>query len=121
MITRISHLGLAVRDLDAAIDLYTNVFGLELQRRWVVESERMEAASLRVCDVEIELMRPLEEESPVGRFIARRGEGLHHVAYRVDDVAGALSAAEDAGLEVIDETPRPGGSGHTLVGFLHPR
>jgi methylmalonyl-CoA epimerase len=121
MIRRISHLGLAVGDLDAAIGLYRDVFGLELERRWVAETDRMEAASFRVGDVEIELMQPLEEDSPVGRFIARRGEGLHHVAYQVDDVAEALRAAREAGVEVIDEGPRPGGGGRTLVGFLHPR
>jgi methylmalonyl-CoA epimerase len=121
MIRRISHLGLAVRDLDAAIRLYQDVFGLELEHRWVAEADHMEAASFRVGDLEIELMQPLEEESPVGRFIARRGEGVHHVAYEVEDVAEALRAAEGAGLEVIDRAPRSGGDGRTLVGFLHPK
>src|SRR5437660_12188998 len=121
MIRRISHLGVAVRDLDAAISLYRDVFGLELERRWVAEADRMEAAAFRVGGVRIELMQPLEEESPVGRFIAKRGEGLHHVAYQVDDVADALRAAQDAGVELIDEAPRTGGGGRTLVGFLHPK
>jgi methylmalonyl-CoA/ethylmalonyl-CoA epimerase len=121
MIKRISHLGLAVRDLDAAVRLYQGVFGLELERRWVAESEQMEAASFRVGDMEIELMQPLREESPVGRFISRRGEGIHHVAYKVDDVAEALRAAEGAGVQAIDESPRTGGDGRTLIGFLHPK
>jgi methylmalonyl-CoA epimerase len=121
MIRRISHLGLAVRDLDAAVRLYQDVFGLELEHRWVSEADRMEAASFRVGDLEIELMQPLEEESPVGRFIARRGEGVHHVAYKVDDVAEALRAAGGAGIEAIDSAPRSGGDGRTLIGFLHPR
>src|SRR5437588_6604437 len=121
MIRRISHLGIAVRNLDAAIALYRDVFGLEPERRWVAEADRMEAASFRVGDVGIELMQPLEEESPVGRFITRRGEGLHHVAYQVDDVAEALRTAGDAGVELIDAVPRPGGGGGTLVGFLHPK
>jgi len=121
MIKRVSHLGVAVRDLDAAVRLYRDVFGLELERRWTSAGEGMEAAAFRVGDLEIELMQPLDDSSPVGRFIARRGEGLHHVAYAVDDVAGALQAVEEAGVEVIDRTPRPGGEGKTLIGFLHPK
>ncbi|MBO0684151.1 MAG: methylmalonyl-CoA epimerase [Candidatus Dormibacteraeota bacterium] len=121
MLRRVSHLGLAVRDLDAAIALYRDVFGLQLEHRWVAETDRMEAASFRIGDVHLELMQPLDEDSPVGKFIARRGEGLHHVAYKVDDVAEALGAARAAGVETIDQTPRPGGDGRTHIGFLHPR
>src|SRR5215471_16635996 len=121
MLRRISHLGLAVRDLDAAIRLYEQVFGLKIAHRWVAEVDRMEAASFHIGDLEIELMRPLEDDSPVGRFIARRGEGIHHIAYKVDDVAGALERARVAGVETIDERPRAGGDGRTRIGFLHPR
>jgi methylmalonyl-CoA epimerase len=121
MLRRISHLGLAVRDLDAAIRLYEEVFGLRVAHRWVAEADRMEAASFRIGDLEIELMQPLEEDSPIGRFIARRGEGLHHVAYKVDDVADALHRAEGAGVQTIDREPRRGGDGRTLIGFLHPK
>jgi methylmalonyl-CoA/ethylmalonyl-CoA epimerase len=121
MLRRISHLGLAVKDLDAAIKLYEEVFGLPVAHRWVAEADRMEAATFHVGEMEIELMQPLEEDSPVGRFIARRGEGIHHVAYKVDDVAGALHRAREAGVQTIDEEPRAGGDGHTRIGFLHPR
>ena len=121
MVKRISHLGLAVRDLDAAIQLYEQVFGLRIAHRWVAEADRMEAATFRVGDLEIELMQPLEEDSPIGRFIARRGEGIHHIAYRVDDVADALGRAREAGVATIDQVPRPGGDGRTQIGFLHPR
>jgi methylmalonyl-CoA/ethylmalonyl-CoA epimerase len=121
MLRRISHLGLAVRDLDAAIALYEEVFGLKVAHRWVAEADRMEAATFRVGDLEIELMQPVEEDSPVGRFIAKRGEGVHHIAYKVDDVAGALERARTAGVQTIDEHPRQGGDGRTRVGFLHPR
>jgi methylmalonyl-CoA epimerase len=121
VLRRISHLGLAVKDLDAAIALYEGVFGLKIAHRWVAEADRLEAASFRVGDMEIELMRPLEDDSPVGRFIARRGEGIHHIAYRVDDVGESLEAAREAGIETIDERPRTGGGGRTLVGFLHPK
>jgi methylmalonyl-CoA/ethylmalonyl-CoA epimerase len=121
MLKRISHLGLAVKDLDAAIRLYEQVFGLQITHRWVAEVDRMEAAAFRVGDLEIELMQPLDEDSPVGKFIARRGEGIHHVSYKVDDVAGALKSARQAGVDTIDQEPRQGGGGRTLVGFLHPR
>ncbi|MBJ7600702.1 MAG: methylmalonyl-CoA epimerase [Candidatus Nephthysia bennettiae] len=121
MLRRISHLGLAVKDLDAAVRLYEGVFGLEAERRWVAEADQMRAASFRVGEVEIELMEPLAPDSPVGRFIARRGEGIHHVAYRVDDVAEALDSARSAGMDTIDERPRVGGGGSTRIGFLHPR
>jgi methylmalonyl-CoA/ethylmalonyl-CoA epimerase len=121
MLRQISHLGLAVKDLDAAIRLYEGVFGLKVEHRWVAEADRMEAASFRVGPIEIELMQPLEEDSPVGRFIARRGEGIHHIAYKVDDVAEALTRARESGIDTIDENPRGGGDGRTKIGFLHPR
>ena len=121
MLRRISHLGLAVRDLDAAIQLYEEVFGLRVARRWVAEADRMEAAAFHVGGMEIELMQPLEPDSPVGRFIARRGEGIHHIAYKVDDVGEALDRAREAGVETIDQEPRSGGDGRTRIGFLHPR
>ena len=121
MLREVSHLGLAVKDLDAAIRLYEEVFGLRVEHRWVAAADRMEAASFRIGALEIELMQPLDDDSPVGRFIARRGEGVHHVAYKVDDVGAALQAARDAGVETVDEEPRPGGDGRTRIGFLHPR
>ncbi len=121
MLRLISHLGLAVKDLDAAIQLYEGVFGLSLAHRWVAEADRMEAATFRLGDLEIELMQPLDEDSPVGRFIARRGEGIHHVAYEVDDLAEALASAREAGVATIDQVPRTGGDGMTRIGFLHPR
>jgi len=121
MLERISHLGLAVKDLDAAIQLYEQVFGLRIAHRWVAEADRMEAATFRVGELEIELMQPLEEDSPIGRFIARRGEGIHHIAYRVEDVAEALNRAREAGVATIDQAPRAGGDGRTRIAFLHPR
>jgi methylmalonyl-CoA/ethylmalonyl-CoA epimerase len=118
---QISHLGFAVKDLGRAIELYERAFGLEVKHRWVAREDGMEAASFRIGDVEIELMQPLGADTPVGRFIAKRGEGLHHVAYKVDDVAGVLDAVREAGLETIDSKPRRGGDGRTRVGFLHPK
>ena len=121
MLRRISHLGLAVKDLDEAIKLYEGVFGLQITHRWVAEADRMEAATFRIGNTEIELMQPLEDDSPVGRFIARRGEGIHHIAYAVDDVGDALRRAEANGIRTIDKEPRPGADGRTRIGFLHPR
>ncbi len=122
MIKRISHLGIAVNDLDAAVRLYRGVLGLAPAHRWVAEADRMEACSFVLPGgVELELMRPLEADSPVGKFIAKRGEGIHHIAFKVDDVGGALRRVQADGLETIDKAPRTGGGGKTLVGFLHPR
>ncbi len=121
MLRRISHLGLAVKDLDAAIRLYEEVFGLRVAHRWIAEADRMEAATFRLDGMEIELMQPLEADSPIGRFIARRGEGIHHIAYKVDDVAEALHRARESGVQTIDQEPRAGGDGRTRIGFLHPR
>jgi methylmalonyl-CoA/ethylmalonyl-CoA epimerase len=118
---RISHLGFAVKNLDQAIDLYEKAFGLRVHHRWIAREDGMEAASFRVGEVGIELMQPLGPDTPVGRFIAKRGEGLHHVAYSVDDVAEVLDAVGKAGLETIDKQPRAGGDGRTKVGFLHPK
>jgi methylmalonyl-CoA/ethylmalonyl-CoA epimerase len=121
MIKRLSHLGLAVRDLDAAIRQYVDVFGFELEHRWVAEADGMEAASVRSGELVIELMQPLGPDTPVGKFLDRRGEGLHHVSYEVDDVAQALAKVQQAGLQTVDARPREGGDGRTLVAFIHPR
>jgi len=118
---RISHLGFAVSDLERAIELYERAFGLQVKHRWVAREDGMKAASFKVGEVEIELMQPLAPDTPVGRFIAKRGEGLHYVAYKVDDVAEVLDAVRQAGLETIDSRPRRGGDGRTRVGFLHPK
>ena len=121
MIKRISHLGFAVKDLDQAIELYEEVFGARVTHRFESAQDRMRAATIRVGDLEIELMQPTQDDSPVGKFIAKRGEGIHHVCYKVDDVAGALHRAADHGVETIDKEPRAGAGGRTRVGFLHPK
>jgi methylmalonyl-CoA/ethylmalonyl-CoA epimerase len=121
MIRSISHLGLAVTDLEAAISRYRDALGFTLELRWISESEGMEAAELSSGDARVELMQPTRPDSPVGKFLAKRGEGIHHVCYAVDDVASALAEARDHGLETIDATPRAGSDGRTRVGFLHPR
>jgi methylmalonyl-CoA/ethylmalonyl-CoA epimerase len=117
---RIHHIGVAVADLDESIRLYQNALGAELVHRAASETEGLEAALLRIGDGEIELMAPLREDSPVGKFVAKRGPGLHHVAYGVDDIDVALARARDAGLELIDAEPRLGLHGRRIA-FVHPK
>jgi methylmalonyl-CoA epimerase len=100
--------------------MYKGVFGAELVHRAVNESEGLEAAFLRAGSGEIELMRATREDSPVGKFVAKRGPGLHHVAYVVGDIEGALVQAREAGMQLIDETPRRGMHG-TRIAFIHPK
>ena len=120
MFARIDHVGVAVEDLDAAIALHEQTYGMELAHREVVEEQGVEAVLLDVGPSHVELLRPLEPDSAVGRFLASRGPGLHHVAYRVDDIDAALDALRDRGLQLIDETPRRG-IRDSRVAFLHPR
>jgi methylmalonyl-CoA epimerase len=117
---RIHHIGVAVADLDESIRLYESALGAELMHRAASEHEGLEAALLRIGDDEIELMAPLRADSPVGKFIAKRGPGLHHVAYGVSDIRAALLAAHAAGLELIDAEPRIGLHGRRIA-FVHPK
>ena len=119
MFAQSDHVGVAVEDLDAAIALHERTYGLALAHREVVEEQGVEAVLLDVGESHVELLKPLSEESPVGRFLAKKGPGLHHVAYQVEDVAAALQQARDNGMRLIDETPRTGIRG-TQVAFLHP-
>jgi methylmalonyl-CoA/ethylmalonyl-CoA epimerase len=116
---RIHHLGVAVEDLDEAVATYTRLFGGELEHRQTVPDQGVEAAALLVGDGRVELLASLGEETPVGRFLARRGPGMHHVAYEVSDVQAALETLADAGAELIDAEPRAGLFG-LEVAFVHP-
>ena len=120
MLSRIDHVGVAVDDLDAAIGLYETAFGMPLAHRVTVESQGVEAVLLDVGEGHVELLRPLGPDTAVGKFLERRGPGLHHVAYAVDDIESALESARAAGLEAIDAEPRQGIRG-SRVAFLHPR
>jgi methylmalonyl-CoA epimerase len=115
----IHHLGLAVVDLDEAIDTYEKLFGARLEHRDALAEQGVEAASLLFGDGRIELLAATGEDTPVGRFLARRGPGLHHVAYRVDDVGAALDELASAGAQLIDSEPRRGLFG-LQVAFVHP-
>lgn len=115
----IHHVGLAVSDLDEAVATYVRLFEGTLEHRELVPDQGVEAASLLVGSSRIELLAPTGEDTPVGRFLARRGPGVHHIAYEVDDVAVALERLADAGAELIDTVPRRGLFG-LQVAFVHP-
>jgi methylmalonyl-CoA/ethylmalonyl-CoA epimerase len=120
LLTEIDHVAIAVSDLEAAIAYYRDTFGAELAHREVVESDGVEEALLLIAESYVQLLTPTRDDSPVARFLQNRGEGLHHVAYRVDDCAVALDAVKAHGGRVIDEVPRPG-SRETTVAFVHPK
>ena len=116
---RIHHLGVAVEDLDAALTTYERLFGAEVEHRETVADQGVEAASLRVGESRVELLASLGEDTPVGKFLAKRGPGMHHVAYEVDDVRAALAELAAEGVELVDAEPRRGLFG-LQVAFLHP-
>jgi methylmalonyl-CoA/ethylmalonyl-CoA epimerase len=120
MFGRIDHVGVAVEDIDAALDLYEQSFEMELAHRETVDSQGVEAVLLDVGEGHVELLRPLGPETAVGKFLARKGPGLHHVAYAVEDIDVALESLSAAGLELIDSEPRVG-IRESRVAFLHPR
>ena len=117
---RIDHVGVAVEDLDAAIELYGSRFDMREQHRETVEEQGVEAVLLEIGDGHVELLRPLSEDTAVGKFLSKRGPGLHHVAYQTDDIDRTLGAVREAGIGLIDETSRVGIRG-SWVAFLHPR
>jgi methylmalonyl-CoA/ethylmalonyl-CoA epimerase len=119
LFARVDHIGVAVEDLDAAIALHERDYGMTLVHREVIDEQGVEAVLLDVGENHVELLRPLGEDTPVGRFLANRGPGLHHVAYQVSDVDSTLARLRERGLRLIDETPRTGIRG-SRVAFLHP-
>ena len=120
MFTRVDHIGVAVEDLDAALELYERDYGMTLVHREVVSSQGVEAVLLDVGENHVELLAPLGPDTPVGKFLAKRGPGMHHVAYQVPDIEAALASLRDAGVRLIDEQPRTG-IRNSRVAFLHPK
>jgi len=118
--SRIDHIGVAVEQIEPALELYRDSFELRVAHREVVQDQGVEAVLLDVGEGHVELLAPLGEQTPVGRFLAKQGPGLHHVAYRVADIDAALEAVRQAGLELIDQHPRIGIRG-SRVAFMHPR
>jgi methylmalonyl-CoA/ethylmalonyl-CoA epimerase len=120
LLTEIDHVAIAVHDLEAAIEYYRAAFGAEVHHREVVERDGVEEALLKVADSYVQLTTPTRADSPIAKFLEKRGEGLHHVGYRVDDCAEALASVVAAGGRPIDAEPRPGSRG-TTVAFVHPK
>ena len=120
LLTEIDHVAIAVRDLEAAIDYYERAFGATVDHREIVEYDGVEEALLKVADSYVQLLTPTRDDSPVAKAIEKRGEGLHHIGYRVSDCAAALEAMVAAGATPIDSAPRPGSRG-TTVACMHPK
>jgi methylmalonyl-CoA/ethylmalonyl-CoA epimerase len=120
MLNKVEHIALAVADLDAAIDHYSKIWGLAVEHRERVEDQGVDEAMLAIGDTYLQLLGPTSPDSTVGKFIERRGEGLHHIAYEVDDLEATLAELKSKGVPLIDEAPRKGGRGH-MVAFVHPK
>ena len=120
MFSRIDHVGVAVEQIEPALELYRDSLELAVAHREVVEEQGVEAVLLDVGENHVELLAPLAPDTPVGKFLARQGPGLHHVAYQVTDIEATLAKLKHAGLQLIDEQPRTGIRG-SRVAFLHPR
>lgn len=120
MIKKIDHIAIAVSDLDAEIQRYRDVLGLEFNGTEVVEEQKVKVAFFTVGDVHIELTAPTEEDSPVGKFLAKKGSGIHHIAYEVDDLENQIADFQDKGIRMIDKEPRVGAH-NAKIAFAHPK
>ena len=120
VLTEIDHIGIAVRDLPAALDTYREAFDAVVDHREELIDEGVEVALLKVAESYVQLLAPLHDDSELAAFLDERGEGIHHIGFRVDDVAAVLDVLAAQGHELVDEEPRPGSRG-TLIAFVHPR
>jgi methylmalonyl-CoA/ethylmalonyl-CoA epimerase len=120
LVKSVDHIGIAVSNLDEALELYTDTFGLELQGTEVVEEQKVKVAFLPIGDTEIELLESTDPEGPIAKFIEKRGQGIQHIALRVDDIDAALDRMRAKGIRLIDEKPRYGAGG-ARIAFLHPK
>jgi len=120
MIKQIDHLGIAVHNLDTSIEYYTQALGLKCEGREDVASQKVKTAFFAVGDVHLELLEPTSDDSPIAKFLEKNGEGIHHIAYKVDDIQKQLSLASDQGVRLIHEVPIEG-AGNKMVAFLHPK
>lgn len=120
MLEKINHIGIAVKSIEAALPFYRDVLGMAFEGTEEVTEQRVKVAFLVVGESRIELLEPTSDDSPVARFLEKNGEGIHHLAYHVDDLAATLSRLKAQGVRLIDETPRCGAHG-TSIAFLHPK
>ncbi|MEQ8762993.1 MAG: methylmalonyl-CoA epimerase [Planctomycetota bacterium] len=120
MLDKLNHIGIAVTDIESAARLYRDVLGLEVIGEEVVEDQKVRTLKLKVGEVTIELLEPTAADSPISKFLEKRGGGIHHLAYDVEDLEATLAKLKDAGLQLIDEEPRIGAGGHRIA-FVHPK
>ncbi|MGI9623677.1 MAG: methylmalonyl-CoA epimerase [Acidimicrobiales bacterium] len=120
ILTEIDHIAIAVNDLDEAIAFYENAFGARVEHREQIERDGVDEALLKVAESYVQLITGTRDDSPVAKYLEKKGEGLHHVGYRVDDCAAALASMVEAGATPIDSEPRPGSRG-TTIAFIHPK
>ncbi len=120
MISAVNHLGIAVRDLEKSMELFRTIFRVESFHREVVEEQKVSIASFKIGDVLVELTAPTSEDSPIAKFLDKRGEGIHHIAFSADNVNAELSRLADDGIQLIDATAKQGAH-NMLIGFLHPK
>ena len=119
-LSHIEHLGIAVKNLETAIPYYENVLGLKCYSIEEVPSQKVKTAFFKIGDTKIELLEPTSEDSTIAKFIEKKGEGVHHIAFATNDLPGALKEAEEKGVQLIDKAPRPGAEGLEIA-FLHPK
>ncbi|MBN1407945.1 MAG: methylmalonyl-CoA epimerase [Calditrichaceae bacterium] len=120
MITKINHIGIAVNSLDEQIGFYRDVLNLDFEGIEAVHDQMVRAALFKVGEVRIELLEPTSPESPIAKFIEKKGEGMHHIAYETDQIDNEISGLKKAGIQMIDENPKPGAQ-HTTIAFIHPK
>ncbi len=120
MIEGIDHIGIAVKDLEEAMSIYRDIFGLEFKGTETIEEQKINLASFIIGGVKIELIKPTHPDEPIGKFIEKRGEGIHHIAFRVENINGILKELSAKGLTLIDEKARTGANG-TQIAFIHPK
>ncbi len=120
MVTKIDHIGIAVRNLDETLKFYEDILGIKCVSTEVVEEQKVKVAFLPIGDTEVELLESTEEDGPVAKFIEKKGEGIQHIAYKVDDIEKAIEELKEKGIKLIDEKPRYGAGG-AKIAFLHPK
>jgi methylmalonyl-CoA/ethylmalonyl-CoA epimerase len=120
MVTKIDHIGIAVKDLEASLKFYQETLGMDLQGTEIVEEQKVKVAFLPIGDTEVELLESTDPNGPIARYIDKKGEGIQHIAYRVDDIEAAIKTMQEKGVKMIDETPRYGAGG-AKIAFCHPK
>ena len=119
-VKELDHIGIAVEDLDSSVELFTSLFDVEVEREEIVEGQKVRLATMKIGSTHLELLESTDPEGPIGKFIQKRGQGLHHITLRVDNIDSALKDLKEKGVELIDEEPRTG-EGGSKIAFIHPK